>query len=79
VENKSSDIIIGKELIHMKIIPEMHFGWLTTKWSWKNHTCRKVWKCTCECGGYCYVREDALIDGVVKNCGAECHIEVKRK
>ena len=63
----------------MKVIPEMTFGSLTTKWSWKNHTCRKVWKCTRECGGYCYVKENALIDGVVKNCGAECHMEVKRK
>ena len=63
----------------MKVIPEMRFGCLTAKWSWKNHTCRKVWKCTCECGGYCYVREDALIDGIVKNSGAESHIEVKCK
>ena len=53
----------------MRVIPEMHFGCLTTRWSWKNHTCRRVWKCTCECGGYCYVKEDALIKGIVMNCG----------
>ena len=46
----------------MKVIPEMHFGCLTTRWSWKNHSCRKVWKCTCKCGGYCYVKEDALTE-----------------
>ena len=63
----------------MKVIPEMRFGCLTTRWSGKNRTCQKVWKCTCECGGYCYVKEDALIDGIVKNCGGPAHQEVKRK
>lgn len=62
----------------MKVIPEMHFGCLTTRWSWKNHSCRKVWKCTCKCGGYCYVKEDALIDGFVKHCGGPEPIEFER-
>ncbi len=43
----------------MKVIPEMTFGSLTTKWSWKS---------PCKCGGYCYVKEDALVDGFVKKC-----------
>ena len=53
--------------------------WMSDRKMELEKPCRKVWKCTCECGGYCYVREDALIDGIVKNCGAECHIEVKCK
>jgi hypothetical protein len=73
VEIKYNDIIILMELIYMNVIPGMCFGHLTTKWNWKNHTCRKVWKCTCDCGGYCYVKEDALIKGIVKDCGSECH------
>lgn len=61
----------------MKIIPEMTFGSLTTKWSWKSKD-QRIWKCTCKCDGYCYVKEEALVDGTVKNCGAECHLEMKR-
>lgn len=53
----------------MNVIPGMRFGALTTKWSWKNHNFRRIWKCTCECGGYCYVKEDALINGIVTDCG----------
>ena len=69
----SSAIIKAKGDVNMKVIPGMCFGHLTTKWNWKNHTCRKVWKCTCDCGGYCYVKEDALIKGIVKDCGSGCH------
>ena len=53
----------------MKVISEMRFGVLTTKWCWKNHNFRRIWKCTCECGGYCYVKEDALINEIVTDCG----------
>ncbi len=53
----------------MNVMPGMRFGALTTKWSWKNHNFRRIWKCTCECGGYCYVKEDALIKGIVMDCG----------
>lgn len=53
----------------MNVIPGMRFGALTTKWSWKNHNFRRIWKCICECGGYCYVKEDALINGIVTDCG----------
>lgn len=76
MENKRNDIINWKELIHMKVIPEMTFGSLTTKWSWKSKD-QRIWKCTCKCGGYCYVKENALVDGMVKNCGAECHPEMR--
>lgn len=57
----------------MKVIPGMYFEHLETKWYWKNKHCQKVWKCTCDCGGYCYVKEDALILGITKDCGADCH------
>lgn len=57
----------------MKVIPGMCFGHLTTKWSWKNHSCGQVWKCTCDCGGYCYAKEEALILGIVKDCGGIVH------
>ena len=59
----------------MDIKPNLVFGQLETKWSWNNKRCGKIWKCTCECGGYCYVKEEALILGIVKDCGAECHLK----
>lgn len=60
----------------MKVISDMTFGRLTTKWSWKNKRYGKIWKCTCECGGYCYVKEEALVMGIVKDCGGICHQKV---
>lgn len=68
-------VVVVKGDANMKVIPGMCFGHLTTKWNWKNHSCRKVWKCTCDCGGYCYVKEEALMLGIVKDCGAECHLK----
>ena len=50
----------------MDVKPNLAFGQLETKWSWNN---------TCDCGGYCYVKEEALVLGIVKNCGAECHLK----
>lgn len=40
---------------------------LTAQWTYKKKEDR-VWKCTCKCGGYCYVKEKALIQKVAKNC-----------
>lgn len=46
------------------------FGKLTAVWSWKRSGEKeRVWKCTCKCGGYCYVKDNALVQGIVKNCG----------
>lgn len=58
----------------MNVRPNLTFGQLETKWFWNNKRCGKIWKCICDCGGYCYVKEEALILGIVKNCGAECHL-----
>ena len=60
----------------MKVISDMSFGRLTTKWSWKNKRYGRIWKCTCECGGYCCVKEEALVMGIVKDCGGICHQKV---
>lgn len=40
---------------------------LTAQWAYKKKKGR-VWKCTCKCGGYCYVKEKALLQKVVRNC-----------
>ena len=58
----------------MDVEPNLFFGQLETKWFWNNKRCGNIWKCICDCGGYCYVKEKALILGIVKNCGAECHL-----
>lgn len=59
----------------MDVKSNLVFGQLETKWSWNNKRCGKIWKCTCGCGGYCYVKEEALILGIVKDCGAEYHLK----
>lgn len=45
-------------------------GKLTLKYSWKtrNHT---IWKCICDCGKICYIKEQYFTDGIIDcGCGA---------
>lgn len=53
---------------YVKIKPNQQFGNLVTRWSWNSRSGR-VWKCGCSCGGYCYVKEYALQNDLVHNCG----------
>lgn len=47
------------------------FGLLTTCWSWI-HNKTIIWKCLCDCGNVCYVKEVALLNHVVNDCGCGC-------
>lgn len=44
------------------------FNNLTAQWIFIKKK-GNVWKCTCKCGGYCYVKEKALVEGIVSDCG----------
>ncbi len=57
----------------MDVKPNMHFGSLETKWYWNNKKYGRIWKCICDCGGYCYVKEEALIVGIAKECDSIIH------
>lgn len=57
----------------MNVIPGMTFGYLKTKWCWKSKKHNRIWKCTCACGGYCYVKEEALIRNIARDCDGEIH------
>lgn len=53
----------------LKIKPGDTFGKLTAQWYWNRKGKKgKVWKCTCKCGGYCYVKSNSLEQGIVKSC-----------
>ena len=60
----------------MDVEPNLFFGQLETKWFWKSKRYGRIWKCSCECGGYCYVKEEALVMGIVKDCGGICDQKV---
>nr|DAF82006.1 MAG TPA: hypothetical protein [Caudoviricetes sp.] len=68
-----------KGIFTMDVEPNLCFGQLETKWSWKNKRYGRIWKCTCECGGYCYVKEEALVMGIVKDCGGICHQDAVKR
>lgn len=51
-----------------KTKPGDTFYKLTAQWLFKSKT-ENIWKCTCTCGGYCYVKENALEQDIVKECG----------
>lgn len=51
-----------------KIKPGDHYGKLTTRWCWNSKSGR-VWKCICECGNTCYVKEVSLEQELVQDCG----------
>lgn len=50
----------------------IRFGNLTTEWSYGSGD-NKIWKCTCSCGKICYVKERALLNNIVKDCGESLH------
>ena len=58
------------------VIVEKRYGELTAKWYW-NSKSGKVWKCLCKCGCVCYVKETALLQHVVTDCGCQCSIQSK--
>lgn len=53
----------------VKDLSGMKFGMLTVKWYWNSKDGERVWKCLCSCGRPCYIKELALLDGYVKDCG----------
>ncbi|UWO83097.1 hypothetical protein NQ487_19715 [Hungatella hathewayi] len=59
-----------KEIV--KVSKNMKFGDLTTQWCYGLAPDR-VWKCTCGCGSVCYVKEAALQQNIVENCGNAIH------
>ena len=59
----------------LEVSSNMKFGNLATQWCFGSEA-NKVWKCTCSCGCVCYVKETALQQGEVEDCGSSIH---KRK
>ncbi len=52
------------------IIPGEIYEYLVPRWSWKTNQGEKIWKCECKkCGGTCYIKEQAIMEHVVTNCG----------
>ena len=56
----------------LEVSSNMKFGNLATQWCFGSEA-NKVWKCTCSCGGICYVKETALQQGEVEDCGSSIH------
>lgn len=59
--------------VDIEIVPNYHYKKLTAKWYW-NTAHGRVWKCNCQCGATCYIRESALqlhIVGKCESCEAE--------
>lgn len=54
------------------IISGYRCGLLTAKWSW-NAKSDRIWKCTCKCGNSCYVKELALREKIVMDCGCNTY------
>ncbi|MBS6956297.1 MAG: hypothetical protein KH230_24065 [Enterocloster asparagiformis] len=52
------------------VVPGKDYGQLTAHYYW-NAKSGRVWKCTCKCGNICFVKERALISGIVNMC-KEC-------
>ena len=52
----------------MLFVPEQHIGKLTLKYYWTGDHDR-IWKCTCRCGKNCYIKEAALMSGIIRDCG----------
>lgn len=51
---------------------------LKKMWSWKANG-ETIWKCRCECGGTCYVKDRALMDCIVLDCGCGCSAAPPRR
>lgn len=48
------------------------YGFLAPKWYWNDKSGERFWKCTCLlCHSPCYVKERALDNRIVVDCGCK--------
>ena len=63
-----------------KIIANYQYGNLIPKWFWRQHNGENVWKCTClSCNKPCYVKERALTENLVFDCGCSIRVSSEYK
>ena len=62
------DPLISPVLSDPLIKPGDRVGNLKAIWCWKAKY-DYIWKCSCRCGKYCYVKERALLERIVTDCG----------